>query len=78
MATPNRRNSSCIETVQHEVLGPVPILGSPFRLSRSEVELRAAPLLGRHTDEVLRGDLGLSDAELRGLHAAGVVETKES
>lgn len=67
-----------VKRVEHEVLGEVPILGSPFRLSQSEVELRAAPVLGRHTDEVLREDLGLSDSDLSALHASGVVETKES
>ncbi|MBM4334551.1 MAG: formyl-CoA transferase [Deltaproteobacteria bacterium] len=67
-----------VKRVKHEVLGEVPILGSPFRLSQSEVELRAAPVLGRHTDEVLREDLGLSDSDLRALHASGVVATKES
>lgn len=67
-----------VKRVTHEVLGEVPILGSPFRLSQSEVELRAAPVLGRHTDEVLREDLGLSDSDLRALHASGVVATKES
>ncbi len=67
-----------VQHVRHEVLGEVPILGSPFRLSRSQVELSAAPLLGRHTDEVLRADLGMSDDDLRALHASGVVATKES
>jgi formyl-CoA transferase len=67
-----------VQHVQHDVLGEVPILGSPFRLSRSQVELSAAPVLGRHTDEVLRADLDLSADDLRALHASGVVATKES
>jgi formyl-CoA transferase len=75
---PQLRARGFVKRVQHEVLGEVPILGSPFRLSRSHVELAAAPVLGRHTDEVLRADLGLSESELRALHESGVVETKES
>ena len=67
-----------VQHVKHDVLGLVPILGSPFRMSRSQVELSAAPVLGRHTDELLRADLGLSENELRALHASGVVATKES
>jgi formyl-CoA transferase len=67
-----------VQQVQHDVLGSVPMLGSPFRMSRSDVPLRAAPVLGRHTDEVLRADLGLSEADLSALHASGVVATKES
>jgi formyl-CoA transferase len=62
-----------IKTLDHEVLGPVKVLGWPARLSASEVEMTAAPLLGQHTDEVLAQDLGLSDAELRQLRGAGVL-----
>lgn len=32
-----------------------------------------APLLGEHTDEILLGLLGMSEAELGKLHDAGVV-----
>ncbi len=33
-----------------------------------------APLLGGNTDEILAGDLGLSDGEIGRLHDAGIVE----
>ncbi|NRA07903.1 MAG: hypothetical protein HRU02_07050, partial [Myxococcales bacterium] len=39
-------------------------------------ESRGAPLLGRHTEEVLRADLGLSDAELAKLEASKTIETR--
>jgi crotonobetainyl-CoA:carnitine CoA-transferase CaiB-like acyl-CoA transferase len=32
-----------------------------------------APLLGQHTDAVLRNRLGLSDAEIGGLRRAGAI-----
>jgi len=53
--------------------GRIRTLAPPVRLSAtpSGVE-RLAPLLGEHTDEVLR-EFGVSGAELAELHAAGVV-----
>ena len=39
--------------------------------------LRAAPGLGKHTGEVLRSDLGLSDTELGRLKDAGVIAPAE-
>ncbi|MCS6803480.1 MAG: CoA transferase, partial [Dehalococcoidia bacterium] len=51
-----------------------PLVASPLRLSKTPVEYRLAPpLLGEHTDEVLRGLLGKSDAEIAQLRRAGVV-----
>ncbi|VTU45667.1 Succinyl-CoA:(R)-benzylsuccinate CoA-transferase subunit BbsF (plasmid) [Variovorax sp. SRS16] len=47
----------------------------PFRLSRTPVRpTRPAPLLGEHTREVLHDLLGLSDAEIDGLQAQGVLK----
>ncbi len=62
-----------IQKVQHEEQGELPILGSPIRLSASHVPLRAAPLLGRHTAEVLREDLAIDDERLSKLRQDGVV-----
>ncbi|MFQ5380861.1 MAG: CaiB/BaiF CoA transferase family protein, partial [Dehalococcoidia bacterium] len=50
--------------------------GQPFRFAGfAGVEHRRSPLLGEHTNEVLRRLLGLSDAELRELEAADVTGT---
>ncbi|HET6500583.1 MAG TPA: CoA transferase [Amycolatopsis sp.] len=46
---------------------------SPLRWTDDYGEAGAAPLLGRETDEVLAGRLGLSEAEIGGLHSRGVV-----
>jgi formyl-CoA transferase len=62
-----------VRSVEHETMGPIRLLGWPARLSRSEVELRAAPLLGRHTDDVLHRELGVSDAEIAELRARKVI-----
>lgn len=62
-----------VQTVEHEALGPIRLLGWAPRMSKSEVPLKAAPLLGGHTDEVLRADLGLDDAGLAELRESGVL-----
>jgi crotonobetainyl-CoA:carnitine CoA-transferase CaiB-like acyl-CoA transferase len=54
--------------------GTVPMVASPIRLSATPVrEPSAPPLLGQHTSEVLRGLLGMSEAEIERLRSIGVV-----
>ena len=62
-----------VHTVDHESRGPVRLLGSPMNLSNSQVEIEAAPLLGRHTDSVLANELDLSQTEIDQLRADGVL-----
>ena len=70
---PHLRSRDFIQQVDHPELGTVELMRSPVRLSRSEVPLKAAPLLGEHTDEVLGAELDLTAAELAGLRESGVV-----
>ena len=62
-----------IKTVEHAALGPVRVLGWPARLSASEVPIVASPLLGDHTDEVVAADLGVNEAEVKGLRDRGTI-----
>ena len=58
----------------HPLGGKASVVRSPLRLSETPVEYRLAPpMLGQHTEEVLKGILGRSDAELQKLKAAGIV-----
>jgi glutaryl-CoA transferase len=60
--------------LDHAVAGKLPGVASPMRFSETPIEYRLAPpLLGEHTDTVLRGLLGKSDAEIARLRAAGVI-----
>ena len=52
--------------------GSVPITVPPARLSSGTVELSRPPLLGEHTDEVLR-DYGYTDTEIAALRSDGTV-----
>ncbi len=67
------RQRGFIHTLDHPVHGEIQLLGWAPQMSESRVELHAAPLLGEHSAEVLAADLGLDDARLAALRAAGVV-----
>ena len=62
-----------IREIQHPRHGKVRLWGWPARMSESDVPIRAAPLLGQHSKEVLAADLGLGDAELETLVGAGII-----
>ena len=62
-----------VEAVEHAVLGPLKVLGTPIKLSATPASVRTAPpTLGQHTDAVL-GELGLSAAEIKELRQRGVI-----
>jgi crotonobetainyl-CoA:carnitine CoA-transferase CaiB-like acyl-CoA transferase len=63
------------EEVVHPVVGRQRYPGWPMRLSGDQGTWyrSAAPLLGQHTEEVLRESLGVSHAELEVLRAANVI-----
>ncbi len=61
------------ETVEHPQAGSRPHLSRPFKLSRQPGRTRhPAPLLGQHTDQVLREIAGLSEQEIAHLAELGV------
>jgi formyl-CoA transferase len=58
----------------HPLAGKVALVRSPMRFSATSVEHRLPPpLLGEHTDDILRGLLGRSAEEIAALRATGVV-----
>ena len=60
--------------LEHPVAGKLPLVASPMRFSATPVEHRLAPpVLGQHTEEVLRGLLELGDADIARLRADGVI-----
>jgi crotonobetainyl-CoA:carnitine CoA-transferase CaiB-like acyl-CoA transferase len=60
--------------IAHPLGGAAPVVASPMRLSETPVDYRLAPpLLGQHNEEILKGLLGKSDAELDRLKASGII-----
>jgi formyl-CoA transferase len=58
--------------VPHPERGTFKTVGCPLKLSDSPVDIERSPLLGEHNAEILT-ELGYSDAEQAGFHAAGVI-----
>ena len=71
---PQVRERELIIDHEHPVAGKVKMVGVPLKLSETPGAVRMpAPLLGQHTDEVLREILTLDDAEITALRRAGVI-----
>jgi crotonobetainyl-CoA:carnitine CoA-transferase CaiB-like acyl-CoA transferase len=64
-----------VERVDHPLLGPLEIVGLPFRAESHPAPWidRPAPLLGQHNEEVLQDYLGVSDQELGRLDSSSVI-----
>jgi crotonobetainyl-CoA:carnitine CoA-transferase CaiB-like acyl-CoA transferase len=59
---------------EHPVAGRIKMVGPPVRMSDTPGSVRApAPLLGEHTDEVIRERLALADGELARLRETGAI-----
>ncbi|MGZ8154603.1 MAG: CaiB/BaiF CoA transferase family protein [Burkholderiales bacterium] len=73
LADPQIDALGLLKTLRHPTSGPVRVVGAPFHLSADETQPRLPPpLLGEHTQEVLRKVLSLPDAEIAALGARGV------
>ena len=58
----------------HPTAGRCSLVASPMRFSATPIEYRGAPpTLGQHTEEVLRGMLGMSDADIAQLKSAKAI-----
>ncbi len=68
------RHRNMLVTVNQPDVGPVRIAGSPIRLSETPGEVVThAPLLGEHSEEVLRTVLGYDRTRIEALKAEGVI-----
>jgi formyl-CoA transferase len=59
--------------VDHPERGVFKTVGNPIKLSNSPVEVTTSPLLGEHTDEILKQVAGLDDGEIAAARADGAV-----
>lgn len=62
------------DRIDHPAMGPVRHVAPAFKLSRTPAQVGPAPLIGQHNDDILRGLLGLNDAEIAELEAKGVLQ----
>ena len=63
-----------VRKLNHSLAGEVPTVANPVQFSDTPVEYKlAAPVLGQHTAEVLKNDLGYSDDEIAQLYDSGAI-----
>ncbi len=67
------RASGTVVEVDHPERGKYLTVGNPIKLSDSPCEVERSPLLGEHTDEILREACGMSADEIEAARAEGAV-----
>lgn len=78
LSDPHTLARDMVQYLEHPVEGRLPALGIPAKLSGTPGELRsAAPLLGEHTEELLR-QLDYDDADVARLLSSGSVFSTQS
>ncbi len=70
---PSLRATGTVVEVDHPERGKYLTVGCPIKLSGSPAEVTRSPLLGEHTDEILREVLGYSDEEVVEINQSGAV-----
>ncbi|QCG94959.1 formyl-CoA transferase [Azospirillum sp. TSA2s] len=59
--------------VEHPTRGSYLTVGNPIKLSDSPTEVTRSPLLGEHTDEILRDVLGFDEQSITQAHESGAL-----
>ncbi len=62
--------------VEHPVRGTYITVGNPIKLSDNDVPVERSPLLGEHTDEILKDVLKLDQARIDAIKASGATGEK--
>src|SRR5215467_2064601 len=70
---PSLRKTGTVVEVDHPKRGKYLSVGNPIKLSDSPTEVTRSPLLGEHTEDVLREVVGLSDAEIQAAKQQGAI-----
>jgi formyl-CoA transferase len=70
---PALRNTGTVVEVDHPERGKYLTVGNPIKLSDSPADVQRSPLLGEHTEEVLKNILGMDDKEIEAARAQGAI-----
>jgi formyl-CoA transferase len=71
------RDTGTVVEVDHPGRGKYLTVGNPVKLSDSPADVRRSPLLGEHTEEILRKVLGYSDNEVADIKLSGAITPPE-
>jgi formyl-CoA transferase len=70
---PSLRNTGTVVEVDHPTRGKYLSVGNPIKLSDSPSEVSRSPLLGEHTEEILRDVLNFDDQRLAEMQESGAI-----
>ena len=70
---PALRQTGTVVEVDHPERGKYLTVGNPIKLSDSPADVKRSPLLGEHTDEVLKSVVGLSEDEIARARQEGAI-----
>jgi len=71
------RATGTVVEVDHPIRGKYLTVGNPVKMSDSLTEVRRAPLLGEHTEQILTEALGYSAEEYAAIKASGAITPPE-
>jgi formyl-CoA transferase len=71
------RVTGTVVEVDHPTRGRYLTVGNPVKMSDSITEVRRAPLLGEHTEEILTEVLGYSAEEYAAIKGSGAITPSE-
>jgi formyl-CoA transferase len=70
---PALRKTGTVVEVDHPERGKYLTVGNPIKLSDSPSDVARSPLLGEHTDEILKQVVGLTDEDIASAREAGAI-----
>ena len=74
LSDPHTAARDMIETVEHPAVGELKMLGIPFKFSATPGSVRRAPpVLGQHTDEILKQELGMDAQSIAALRTENAI-----
>jgi formyl-CoA transferase len=71
------RKTGTVVEVDHPTRGKYLTVGNPIKMSDSPCEVQRSPLLGEHTEEILRDVLGYSAGEVTEIKGSGAITPAE-
>jgi formyl-CoA transferase len=74
---PGLRATGTVVEVDHPTRGKYLTVGNPVKMSDSITEVKRSPLLGEHTDEILKKELGYTADEVAAIKTSGAITAPE-
>jgi formyl-CoA transferase len=71
------RDTGTVVEVDHPTRGKYLTVGNPVKMSDSITEVKRSPLLGEHTQEILKQVLGYSDKDIAEIKQSGAITAPE-